>query len=65
MKSIRFILKELVGLFVDDRLLAAGIVAVVAAAWFAEDRGIPALAGAILVFGCVAVLLASAVSEKK
>ena len=65
MNSVRFVLRELIGLFIEDRLLAAGISAVVAAAWFAEDRGIPPLAGAILVFGCVAVLLASAVSEKK
>ncbi|MGA7329770.1 MAG: hypothetical protein WBX25_36135 [Rhodomicrobium sp.] len=65
MNSVRFIVKELIGLFIDDTLLAAGIAAVVAAAWFAKANGIPALAGAILVFGCVAILLASAVSEKK
>jgi len=53
------ILRELIGLFVDDGALAIAIVAVVliAAAFAALAPQTPLLAGAILLFGCLGVLL--------
>jgi hypothetical protein len=56
-------LRELVGLFVDDGALALAIIAIVALAGIMAMLmpGVPLAAGAILLFGCLAVLLASAV----
>jgi hypothetical protein len=55
------VLRELLGLFVDDGSLALAILAVVmlAAISVALIPDIPLVAGAILVFGCLGVLLAN------
>jgi hypothetical protein len=57
------VLRELVGLFVDDGALALAILAIVALAGVMAMLmpGVPLAAGAILLFGCLAVLLANAV----
>jgi hypothetical protein len=66
MKFLRSIASELAGLFVDDKFLAAGIVAVVAAVWLLNESGAgPAISGAVLLLGCLAVLVASALSERR
>lgn len=62
MTTLNAILRELIGLFVDDGFLALAIVAVVIAAGIAAAV-IPTTnwaAGCILVFGCLAVLATSA-----
>jgi hypothetical protein len=55
------VLRELAGLFVDDGALALAIIAVVVLAGIAATLmpEIPLAAGAILLFGCLAVLFAS------
>ena len=55
--------RELVGLFVDDGALALAIIAIVALAGIMAVLmpGVPLAAGAFLLFGCLAVLLANAV----
>ncbi|HEY3643269.1 MAG TPA: hypothetical protein VGL31_19395 [Xanthobacteraceae bacterium] len=55
------VFRELLGLFVDDGSLALAILAVVmlAAISVALIPDIPLMAGAILVFGCLGVLLAN------
>jgi len=55
------VLRELLALFVDDGSLALAILAVVmlAAISVALIPDIPLVAGAILVFGCLGVLLAN------
>jgi hypothetical protein len=55
------VLRELAGLFVDDGALALAIIAVVALAGIAATLmpEIRLAAGAILLFGCLAVLFAS------
>jgi hypothetical protein len=55
MSALRSMVRELLGLFVDDGSLALAIVAVVAAAALAANE--PTIAGAILVVGCLAVLV--------
>ncbi len=59
MNIVSAILKELLGLFVDDGLLALEIVAVVAVAaivsWQFPERSL--VTGAILVVGCLGALL--------
>ncbi|MEH2560751.1 hypothetical protein [Bradyrhizobium sp. AZCC 2289] len=54
-------LRELAGLFVDDGALALVIIAVVVLAGMVATLmpGAPLAAGAILLFGCLAALLAS------
>jgi hypothetical protein len=61
MNILRAVLRELLGLFVDDGALAAQIVAVVilAAAAAALVPDFPSAAGGILLLGCVGVLMAS------
>jgi hypothetical protein len=61
MNMVGAVLRELTGLFVDDGLLALEIVAVVllSAASATLIPGVPLAAGAILLFGCLAVLLAN------
>jgi hypothetical protein len=56
-------LRELLGLFVDDGSFAAEILAVVllAAASAALMPDLPLATGAILLFGCLGVLMASVV----
>lgn len=57
------LLRELAGLFVDDGALALAIVAVIVLAGVAATLmpDVPLAAGAILLFGCLAVLLSSAI----
>jgi hypothetical protein len=66
MSALRFILEELIGLFVDDRFLAAGILAVVAASWLLTINGAgSAVSGSVLLLGCLCVLIASTLSERR
>jgi hypothetical protein len=66
MSVLRAILKELAGLFVDDRFLAAGIAAIVAVSWLLVTNGAgSAVSGAVLLLGCLAVLVASALSAPR
>jgi uncharacterized membrane protein YdjX (TVP38/TMEM64 family) len=59
MKMLMELLRELLGLFVDDGSLALAIVAIImlAAIFAALMPGTPLLAGAVLLFGCLGVLL--------
>jgi hypothetical protein len=61
MNVLRATLRELLGLFVDDGAFAAAILAVVvlAAVSAALMPDLTLVAGAILVFGCLGVLMAS------
>jgi hypothetical protein len=61
------VLRELAGLFVDDGWLALAILAVVACAGVlaALMPGFPLAAGAILLFGCLGVLLANVTRAAK
>ena len=63
MNTINEILRGVVGLFVDDELLAVGVLGVVGLA--ALCRHIPGVnelvAGAVLLFGCLFVLVIGAV----
>ncbi len=67
MKSLTAILHEVAGLFVDDGMLAAGVLIVVAAAAVSEllmaDARIAG--GAILLFGCLAVLFMNVVKASR
>jgi hypothetical protein len=61
------VLRELLGLFVDDRAFALAIVAVVVAAG-AVALFVPAapwLTGAILLFGCLGVLAGNVMSVRR
>jgi hypothetical protein len=61
MNMLTAVARELIGLFVDDGSLALAILAVVilAAVAVALLPGVPLLAGAILLLGCLGVLLAN------
>jgi hypothetical protein len=61
MSMLEAVFRELLGLFVDDGWLALAILAVVmlAAISAALIPDIPLAAGAILLFGCLGVLLAN------
>lgn len=61
MSALVSVLRELFGLFVDDGALALAILAVVAlaAVLAAFLPGAPLAGGAVLVFGCLGVLLAN------
>jgi uncharacterized membrane protein YhaH (DUF805 family) len=61
MSMLGAVFRELLGLFVDDGSLALAILAVVmlAAISVALIPDIPLMAGAILLFGCLGVLLAN------
>jgi hypothetical protein len=61
MSVLADVLRELAGLFVDDGALALAIVAVVALAGVTAALGFSSAAGAILLFGCLGVLLANTV----
>jgi hypothetical protein len=63
MTMLGAVLRELLGLFVDDGALAAEILAVVmlAAAAAALIPDVPLAAGATLLLGCLGVLMASVV----
>jgi hypothetical protein len=66
MNALRVILKVLAGLFVDDRFLAAGILAAVAVSWLLMTNGAgSAISGAVLLLGCLGVLVASALGERR
>jgi hypothetical protein len=67
MNALKFIARELAGLFIDDKFLALGILIVVGAAWLLRwtGMGAPLAAGAVLLFGCLAVLIISALGEPK
>jgi hypothetical protein len=66
MNALRSIIRELAGLFVDDKFLAAGILSVAAASWLLKASGAGTSAsGALLFFGCLAVLVASALGERR
>ena len=64
MNMLTAVARELIGLFVDDGSLALAILAVVilAAVAVALLPDVPLLAGAILLFGCLGVLLANLVT---
>ncbi|SHL91256.1 hypothetical protein SAMN05444159_7169 [Bradyrhizobium lablabi] len=62
MTMLANVLRELAGLFVDDGALALAILAVVALAGVMAMLGLALAAGAILLFGCLGVLLANTVS---
>jgi uncharacterized membrane protein YdjX (TVP38/TMEM64 family) len=59
MKMLADMLRELAGLFVDDGALALAIVTIVVLAGIvaAMMPGLPLVAGAILLFGCLVVLV--------
>jgi hypothetical protein len=61
MKTVAAAIRELVGLFVDDGSLALAILAVVLIAGLVATLmpKFPSAAGAILLFGCLGVLLAN------
>lgn len=61
MNTLGAVLRELVGLFVDDGSLALAILAVVVFAGVLATLmpEFPLAAGAILLFGCLGVLLAN------
>lgn len=61
MNAVVSILRELAGLFVDDGSLALAIMAVIALAGILSVLmpNMPLVAGAILLFGCLGLLLAN------
>lgn len=63
MSTLRAVFRELLGLFVDDKALALGVLAVVALAGvLAALMPEPSLlAGTVLLFGCLGVLVATAI----
>jgi uncharacterized membrane protein YgdD (TMEM256/DUF423 family) len=60
MKLVSLILREILGLFIDDELLALGILAVVAASAIATTWS-PLVAGAILFLGSLVAVTLSIV----
>ncbi|QPC91854.1 hypothetical protein [Mesorhizobium sp. INR15] len=67
MSILTLILRELVGMFIDDEFLAIAILAVVAVAavisiWLAAPQ---ILVGGVLLIGCVAVVMASALRASR
>jgi len=67
MSVLSLIVRELIGMFIDDEFLAIAILAVVAAtALLIFAFGAPPLvAGAVLPIGCIAVLLRSVASASR
>jgi hypothetical protein len=63
MRALANVFRELAGLFVDDGALALAIVAIVVLAGImaALMPDAPLAAGAVLLFGCLGVLLSNAV----
>ena len=59
MRLLKFLLSEIVGLFVDDALLALGTALVVAASAALAAAASATAAGAMLILGSLAVLVAS------
>jgi hypothetical protein len=67
MSALAAALRQLVGMFVDDGALALSILAVVALAgvFAALAPSAPLLAGGVLAFGCLGVLLANALAATR
>lgn len=67
MKTMKLILRALLGLFIDDQFLALAVTAVVgvAAVMSFALKAPPLIAGATLLFGCVAVLVDSVWRAKR
>jgi hypothetical protein len=67
MSALTAIVRELIGLFVDDGALALAIVAVVIAAGLAAAFAPAAVwaSGGILLFGCLGVLVANVMTAKR
>ena len=67
MSALSALARELIGLFVDDGALALAILAVVAVAGIcvALAPNAPLLAGAVLMFGCLAVLLTNVLTAAR
>jgi hypothetical protein len=67
MITLANVLRELAGLFVDDGALALAIVAIVVLAGVMATLvpDAPLAAGAILLFGCLGVLLSNAVRASR
>ena len=61
MNGLLAVLREIAGLFVDDGALALGILAVIVAAGVLATLlpSFSLVAGAVLLFGCLGVLLAN------
>jgi uncharacterized membrane protein YdjX (TVP38/TMEM64 family) len=66
MRMLGSVSRKLLGLFVDDGLFALEIVAVVILAAISATLipDIPLAAGAVLLFGCLGVLLANVTSSR-
>jgi hypothetical protein len=64
MNAVLAVLREIAGLFVDDGWLALAILAVIALAGIVSVLmpDSPLAAGAILLFGCLGILLANVAS---
>jgi hypothetical protein len=65
MNALAAIVRELIGLFVDDGALALAIVAVVCAAGFAAALAPAWASGGILLFGCLGVLIVNVMTAKR
>jgi uncharacterized membrane protein YdjX (TVP38/TMEM64 family) len=67
MNTLAAILREVMGLFVDDGALALAIVAIVIAAAIVATvlPSMPLAAGAILLFGCLGLLVANVKSAAR
>ncbi len=67
MSALSAVLRELIGLFVDDGSLALAILAIVALAGIcvALAPNVPLLAGAVLLIGCLAVLIANVLRARR
>ncbi len=67
MTVLEEVARDLAGMFVADARLTAAVLAVVALSWAALDvaRAPGLVGGALLVFGSLAVLLASVVSAAR
>ena len=67
MSTFQLILRELIGLFIDDQFLAIailGVVALAASAAFLASAP-PLITGATLLLGCIAVLVGSVFRAKR
>ena len=63
MNTLKNVLREILGLFVEDGSFAVQILAIVVLAGFSTTLapGVPFVAGGILVLGCLGVLFVSVV----
>jgi hypothetical protein len=65
MNAFAAIIRELIGLFVDDGALARAIIAVVVAAGLAAALAPAWASGGILLFGCLGVLVVNVMTAKR